>query len=246
MINEMPKYIWTLIKIKLFKFFKAFEVYVKRDNLLISFRTITIKRIVHIQWIQIGKVVKYTIWEKTLIHCIKLSKLPTKKSSSSSITHASNIFNCIPGKYSCTVENLAIGALISSVQNKITTIRWNETNGNKINLGFNCLNLKGEMNIRTLWISIDDLIHSEVPWIKVWIRMKININIQTLYSIKPWFQFKALNTKSFKPVNKRKKTSIVMIATRHFCIGPKSFSLLKLIISRIAAMKGNTQKYGVT
>lgn len=121
-------------------------------------------------------------------------KNPHKEFFFISITHASNIFNGIPGKYSCTVGNLAIGALISSVQNRITTIRWNETNGNKINLGFNCLNLKGEMSIRTLWISINDLIQIEVPWTTVWIRMKININIQTLYSIKPWFQFKALNT----------------------------------------------------
>lgn len=98
-----------------------------------------------------------------------------------------------------------------------------------INFIFNCLNLKGEMNIRTLWNSISDLIQIELPWITVWIRMKININIQPLYSIKPWFQFKAFNTKSFEPVNKRKKTSITMIATRHFCIGPNRFSLLKLI-----------------
>lgn len=66
--------------------------------------------------------------------------------------------------------------------------------------------------------------------------------MQTFYSMKTWFQLKALNTKSFKPVDKRKKTSIPVIVTRYFCIGQNRCSLLKLIISRIATERGNTQR----
>lgn len=102
---------------------------------------------------------------------------------------------------------------------------------------------KKYLKIRILWTRISDLTQSEVLWTTVGIRMKISINMQTFYSMKPWFQLKALNTKSFKTVNKRKKTSIsVIVVTRYFCTGQNRCSLLKLIISRIATERGNTQR----
>lgn len=72
-----------------------------------------------------------TKWQRYKVHYLRkyadplyqTVKNPYKDSSSSSMAHASIIFNGLPGEYSCTVGNLAIGVLISSVQNTIQTSR---------------------------------------------------------------------------------------------------------------------------